>query len=145
MFCRRLEELTSAREIGRIPKLFNEYAEMISTGKLRATLDAIPPQTAKQLGAIITLVEQQRTSSPRKNQRFRECIQDFARGIRYRTDLTAIDLAPHYAEAYTRYYWPWAGQQGTLLENYLLNYVFGIGSPSVLPDRNRECMPIASF
>lgn len=125
MFCRRFEELTSAREIGLIPRLFNEYAEMISTGKLRGTLDAIPPQTAKQLGAIIALVEQQRVSSPRKNQRFSECIRDFARGIQYRTGLTAIDLAPHYAEAYTRFYRPWAEQQGSLLENYLLNYAFG--------------------
>ena len=125
MFCRRLEELTSAREIGFIPRLFNEYADMISTGKLRSTLDAIPPQTAKQLGAIIALVEQQRISSPRKNQRFHECIQDFACGIQYQTGLTAIDLTPHYAEAYARYYRPWAEQQGPLLENYLLNYVFG--------------------
>jgi len=125
MFCRRLEELTSAREIGFIPRLFNEYAEMISTGKLRGTLDAIPPQTAKQLGAIIALVEQQRISSPRKNQRFHECIQDFACGIQYQTGLTAIDLTPHYAEAYARYYRPWVEQQGPLLENYLLNYVFG--------------------
>jgi lysine-N-methylase len=126
MFCRRLEELTFAGEIGLIPRLFNEYAEIISTGKLHGTLDTIPPQTAKQLGAILALlVEQQRSSLPRKNQRFRECIQDFARGIQYQSGLTALDLTPHYAEAYTRYYLPWAEQQGSLLENYLLNYVFG--------------------
>ncbi len=123
MFCKRMEALTDRQEWNRIPTLLSEHSGIIAGGSLRVALNAIPAQTLLQLGIVMTLIEERASSG--KNQRFAECIEDFARGIGYQPGSTAIDLVQNYIDAYDGYYAPWLEKHGFMLENYLLNYVFG--------------------
>lgn len=124
IFCKRMETLASRQEWNRIPALLSEHARMVAIGGLRMALDGIPVQTPLQLGIVMTLIES-RGSSDARNRRFAECIEDFAHGIGYQPGRTAVDLAQNYIEAHDRYYEPWMAKHEFMLENYLLNYVFG--------------------
>ena len=124
LFCKRLESLTMRKEWHRIPALLSEHAGMIAIGGLREALKNIPAQTSLQLDIVMTLIEE-RASSSSRNLRFAECIDDFARGIGYQPGRAAADLAQSYIEVYDRYYQPWIATHEFMLENYLLNYVFG--------------------
>src|SRR5271155_102584 len=124
MYCKRMEALTTKREWNRMPSLLNEHAAMIANGSLRAALNSIPEQTTVQLGIVMTLVDD-RPSSSWISRRFVECIEDFAHGVGYQPGRTAVDLVQNYVDAYDRFYQPWIAKHEFMLENYLLNYVFG--------------------
>jgi len=124
MLCKRMEALTTKREWNRIPVLLSEHATIIANGSLRAALHSIPAQTTVQLAIVMTLIDE-RPSSNWINRRFAECIEDFAHGIGYQPERTAADLVQNYADAYDRFYQPWIAKHEFILENYLLNYVFG--------------------
>jgi lysine-N-methylase len=124
MFCKRIEALAAKRDWNRMPSLLSEHAAMIANGSLRVALNSVPAQATVQLGIVMTLVDD-RPSSGWMNRRFVECIEDFASGIGYQPGRTAVDLTQNYADAYDRFYQPWIAKYEFMLENYLLNYVFG--------------------
>jgi lysine-N-methylase len=126
MFCKRLKEIVSAREVGLVPRLLKDYAGIITQGTLRSAMDSIPPQTMQQLGAVLEVIQRHldlQLADP-SHIRFRECVQDFLQGIHYDPGSSLETCTPFYAEAHTRYYQPFMQAHPFILENYLINYVF---------------------
>jgi lysine-N-methylase len=126
MFCKRLKDIASARQMGLVPKVLREYAEIIVEGKLRSSMDDIPAQTTLQLRAVLEVIHRHlelQLNDP-SHIRFRECVQDFLKGIRYEPSSPIENLIPFYAEAHARHYEPFFQARPLLLENYLVNYVF---------------------
>lgn len=126
MFCRRLKEIISARQIGLVPKLLKDYAAIITQGTLRSSMDGIPPQTTPQLGAVMEVIQRHldfQVADP-SHIRFRECVQDFLHGIHYDPGSSLESCTPFYAEAHARYYQPFMQEHPFILENYLINYIF---------------------
>lgn len=124
MFCRRMEALTSAQKAAQIPILLREYSGLIASGKLRPAMEGIPTRPALQLGITMKLMEQ-REQTGRKNLRLLSCLEDFAKGIQYEPGRAVDDLETNYVEAWANWFQPWADENPHVLENYLLNYVFG--------------------
>lgn len=126
MFCKRLKETISAQQIELVPRLLKDYASIITQGTLRPSMDAIPPQTTLQLGAVMEVIQRHldlQIADP-SHIRFRECVQDFLQGVHCDPASSLEGCAPFYAEAHTRYYQPFMQQHPFILENYLINYVF---------------------
>lgn len=126
MFCKRLREIISERQVGLVPRLLRDYAEIITQGTLRSSMDGIPAQTELQLGAVIETIRRHhdlQINDP-GHIRFRECVRDFLHGIRYDPSSPIESCTQFYAEAYRRYYRPFMQEQPYIMENYLVNYVF---------------------
>jgi lysine-N-methylase len=126
MFCKRLKGIASTRQMGLVPRLLRDYAEIITQGTLRSSMDGIPAQTTLQLGAVMEVIHRHlelQIADP-GHIRFRECVQDFLRGIRYGPGSSIESCTPLYAEAHTRYYQPFMQEHPYILENYLINHVF---------------------
>ena len=126
MFCRRLKENISARQVGLMPTLLKDYATIITQGTLRSSMDGIPPQAALQLGAVMEVIQRHldlQIADP-SHIRFRECVQDFLQGVHHAPGLSLETCAAFYAEAHARYYQPFMREHPFILENYLINYVF---------------------
>jgi lysine-N-methylase len=126
MFCKRLKEIISQRQIGLVPRLLKDYAEIITQGRLRSAMDGISAQTEPQLGAVLEIIR--RHNDPKIGDpsqiRFRECVQDFLHGIRYDPSSPIESYTQFYAEAHLRYYRPFMLEHPYIMENYLINYVF---------------------
>jgi lysine-N-methylase len=124
MFCKRLNEITLARQLGLVPHLLKEYSEMIAQGRLGSSLDGIPVRTAQQLAVVIEIVHHYLERADASHIRFRECVQDFLQGIHHLPASPVEVWAPFYEEANTRYYQPFMRKHPHILENLLVNHVF---------------------
>jgi lysine-N-methylase len=126
MFCKRLKAIVSVQQIELVPKLLRDYAEVITEGTLRASMDGIPARTTLQLGAVMELIQRHldlQIADP-SHIRFRECVQDFLQGIRYDPGSSIESWTSFYAQAHCRYYQPFMEEHPFILENYLINHVF---------------------
>jgi lysine-N-methylase len=123
MFCKRLNEITAAQQLGLVPQLLTEYAEMITHGSLRSAMDGIPVRSALQLGVVLDVVNRQLAMTDASHIRFRDCVQDFLDGIHYEAASPIEGCTPFFEEAYARYYRPFMQQRPYILENYLVNHV----------------------
>ena len=56
MFCKRLTEVTLAKQPVLVPQLLRDYAEIIEQGKLRSALDSIQVQSTPQLAAVLEVI-----------------------------------------------------------------------------------------
>ncbi|HEY1265578.1 MAG TPA: flagellin lysine-N-methylase, partial [Terriglobales bacterium] len=124
MFSRRLREITVVGQLELVPRVLCEYAELITTERLRPAMDGIPLRSAQQLAAVIEILNCHLTTVDPSHVRLRECVRDFLQGIRW-DDRTGIEgAAIAYERACNHYYLPFMQQRPHLLENYLLNHVF---------------------
>ncbi len=124
MFCQRLHEITSAQQLGLVPKLLSVYAEMLAQGSLGPELDRVPVRTTLQLAVVLEVINRHLEMTDVSHTRFRECVQDFLHGIRYHPGSPLESFTPFYEQAHTRYYQPFMQEHPFILENYLVNYVF---------------------
>ena len=146
MFCKRLNEITAGRQIGLVPSLLGEYAEIISNGSLRAAMDGIPVRSALQLRAVLEVVDRHLGMTDASHVRFRECVQDFLCGIRYETDSSSLGrCAPFFEDAYARHYQPFMQQRPYVLENYLVNHVFRTRFPYGVDPQGKPNRPLTEY
>jgi lysine-N-methylase len=121
--CQRLDGFKTVAQDQEVPQVLADYRNIVSTGALRNEMDSIPAQPATQLDTVLRLADM-RMREGAAGERFRDCFQDFVKGVGYAPNLTAADYAPHYLEAEARYSGPFFAAHPFILENYLLNYVF---------------------
>jgi lysine-N-methylase len=131
MFCKRLKKIISQRQIGLVPGLLKDYAEIITQGQLRSAMDGISAQTEPQLRAVLEIIQRYNDPKFRNTGQIRlwECVQDFLRGIRYDPSSPIESYTQFYAEAHSRYYRPFMLEHPYIMENYLINYVFRTDFP----------------
>jgi lysine-N-methylase len=94
MFCKRLNEITLAQQLGLVPKLLREYTEFITQGTLRSAMDGMPAQPTLQPGVVLEVISRHLAMTDVSHVRFRECVQDFLDGIRYEPDSSAESCTP---------------------------------------------------
>ncbi len=145
MFCKRLNEITAAQQLGLVPPLLREYAEMITHGSLRSAMDGIPVRSARQLGVVLEVVNRHLAMTDASHLRFRECVQDFLHGIRYQAASPIESCAPFFEEAHARYYQPFMQQHPYILENYLLNHVFRTRFPYGVDPQGKLNDPLTEY
>jgi lysine-N-methylase len=145
MFCKRLNEITVARQLGLVPHLLQEYSEMIAQGRLSSALEGIPVRTAQQLAVVIEIVHRYLEMADASHLRFRECVQDFLQGIHHLPTSPLEGWARYYEEANTRYYQPFMQKHPYILENYLVNHVFRTRFPYGVDSRGERNDPVTEY
>lgn len=145
LFSHRLNEITTTQQLGLIPKLLRIYAEMITRGSLRSGMTSMPVRTALHLKVILEILERQLATIEANQERFRDCVQDFLRGIHYSAGASFESFVPFYEEAGARYYEPFMQQHPYILENYLLNYVFRTRFPYGVDPQGNDNDPLTEY
>jgi lysine-N-methylase len=123
MVCRDLDEITTDEQDSKVPRILNDYQEIIASGALYREMESVPAKPAEQLDIVLRLTGQciQGVSS---GERFLECFQEFIKGIGYSAGPTTASIVEQYIEAEERFSRPFFEQHPYIMENYLLNYVF---------------------
>lgn len=147
LFCKRLDELVSTRMNALIPRLLQEYAEAMVDGKLHPLLDGIPEQTPLQLKLVSEVIERHLALqiNDRGHARFRECVQDFLKGIEWDEVAPVESCISAFTEARRRYYDPFIQGHPFILENYLVNHVFKTRFPFGVNSRGEPNTPQNEF
>jgi len=147
LFCKRLDQLVSTRMQVLIPRLLREYAEVMLEGKLHPLLDGIPEQTPLQLKLVSEVIERHLALqiNDRGHARFRECVQDFLKGIEWDEVAPVESCISAFAEARQRYYEPFMQAHPFILENYLVNHVFKTRFPFGVNHRGEPNSPQKEF
>jgi lysine-N-methylase len=147
LFCKRLDELVSTHMQALVPRLLREYAEALLEGKLRPLLDGIPEQRPLQLRLVSEVIERHLVlqSNDRGHARFRECVQDFLKGIEWDEVGPVESCTSAFAEARQRYYEPFMQAHPFILENYLVNHVFKTRFPFGVNHRGEPNTPQNEF
>lgn len=129
MFCKRLAETMAPRHFGWVPKLLHDYAEIVSSGRLRADLDGIPLRTNVQVQMVVEVAFGYVRQHKPQLCHIHECLQDFLEGVGYPSNPSLESCTQHYAESYADYYEPFIEKYPYLLENYLINHIFRVVFP----------------
>ena len=147
LFCKRLDELVSSRMQALVPRLLREYAEALLEGTLRPLLDGIPEQRPLQLRLVSEVIERHLALqiNDRGHVRFRECVQDFLKGIEWNEVGPVESCISAFAEARQRYYEPFMQAHPFILENYLVNHVFKTRFPFGVNHRGEPNTPQDEF
>ena len=123
LFCRSVAKLAGEARTQDIPQLIGTYRSQLAQSAFRNDLDQIPDQTTLQM-ELMKEVAEERVFAGVSSQRFMECFAEFLQGIQYTADAAKEDIGRRYAQAFSDYYAPFVRQNGHILENYLVNYVF---------------------
>ena len=123
LVCNRLDKLVLAVQDAEAPQVLHAYRDLIAVGALRGVLYSVPSQPEVRLDAVLRLADQCVRANA-NNKRFVDCFQIFLQGIGYSTESKQENDIKHYVEAEDRYYRPFLRAHESLLENYLIHYVF---------------------
>lgn len=145
-FSRRLESVLRGEIQGGFPALLKGFSAAIDSGSLRASIESIPADLGLQLGMVLELLRL-RANIPNRSSRFVESLNLFARGIGYKPEAPIESLTASYAAAYERYYAPFFLKSPFILENYLINMIFGRVFPfgKSIADRSIPMEPAREF
>jgi lysine-N-methylase len=123
LLCRRLDAIASPEQDPGVPGILDEWRTTLAGGAFRFEAECVRAQKALQLDVVLRLLDR-RVRAGGASERFLECFQDFLRGIGYSPESSLEDDVRRYAEADSRYLGPFLGRHPSVMENYLLNYVF---------------------
>jgi lysine-N-methylase len=123
MLCRDLDEINAAEKDSNVPRILNDYKEILSNVALYREMENVPARTEKQLDLVLRLTDKCILGGA-SGARFETCFQEFLRGIGYSPKSTVASATERYVEAEERFCQPFLEQHPFIMENYLLNYVF---------------------
>lgn len=122
--CLQLQAVETEEATAGIPAMMAEYGRVLLSDWGSAEFAAMSGLPAVQLNAILWLTNQ-RIAVKGCGARFQETYWAFIEGIGSRPGEAAGDDLTRYREANEQYAKPFFARHPEMLENYLLNYVFG--------------------
>jgi lysine-N-methylase len=123
LFCKSIEKICKKNEVDSIPKVIENYTEMIVQGIFKDDLKDIPSQNTIQMEILKELAEEKIFIGV-SNQRYLDCFSDFLVGIKYNGNISLNELSSNYYKAYNDYYSKLMSKYEYILENFLVNQIF---------------------
>ncbi len=123
-FCRRLEAIAHGQLDRGVSALLSDFSFAVAAGNLRASMEAIPADLALQLNTLVELLKL-RVNNVQLSPRLMETLKAFIHAIQMETATTLDNQIARYGSAYRNYYAPFFEKHPYILENYLLNAIFG--------------------
>jgi len=124
MFYQKLQDYIENKMIDEIPNLIASYTNLVEEGIFRENLASIPVQYNIQM-ELLKEIADERYFMGIPSKRYLECFSECLSGIQYTAESKVEDIGLRYQQAYTDYYEPFMKEHEYILENYLVNYVFG--------------------
>jgi lysine-N-methylase len=114
------DQLNEQKEI---PRVLDEYRDPMARRHFDDSLSRRRPQPVRLEIVVELMVD--RLGSDFTSLRFRECYQEFMRGMEWTANSTMEELGRRYRAAYSEYYAPFMSRHQHMLEHYLVNYAHG--------------------
>ncbi len=123
LFSRRFDTIAPEERPEKVPQLLAGLEATVASGHLRATINTLPEDYARQLDLVLLLAGMMLHRSYIRP-RFVECIQAFTEGIGNGPGATLESLTAGYRRAHDYFYAPFFEKHPHILENYLVNTMF---------------------
>jgi lysine-N-methylase len=124
LFMENLQRAVDENDSNRIPQLVSEYNQMIEQEVLRNAFLSIPSEWTVQLQLIKDIIDI-RVNRGTSSKIYMECYDQFIKGLNYNEEYNKEEVVKNYQKAFSEYYRPFMDEKEYILENYLVNYVFG--------------------
>ena len=120
-----LQEVADGTSVVPVKKMIDVFNKKIKSGDWKAELSSPGADNSLQCKLIKEITEKQNHLNVIDSENYRDLLEECARGlgITSRTDSEADGKA--YQKSFDQYYKPFMSTHDYLLENYLVNYVFG--------------------
>jgi len=119
-------------DLARAVPVLEDYLKSLRQGSLDGLFTDLKADPAFQMETVLDLVVA-RIGTDYTSPRFLECYKDFMRGLAWTPESTMEQLADRYYLSSQSIFLPFVRRHEHLLENYLINYIFG----TVFPYRSR--------
>ncbi|MEJ8552662.1 flagellin lysine-N-methylase [Tepidibacter sp. Z1-5] len=123
LFYEKVQKYLEEDNIGEIINLIDYYKELLSKMMIKDSLQTITPNYIVQIRLMKTISEF-REKLPIISESYKECINEFVEGIKYREDIDIEEVIKNYNEGVELYYKPYVKDYEYIFENYLVHYVF---------------------
>ena len=139
-FSRRLDAIARGESAPSVLNFIRDFGAALDRGKLNAAMESIRPDLESQLEMVLRLAGLNKTGDVAP--RLAELVAAFARGIGYSRGARRANLIARYQSSYRTVYKPFFDRHPHMLENYLLNQVFGclfpfglsLSHPAAIPE-----------
>jgi lysine-N-methylase len=119
-------------DLARAVPILENYLKSLRQGSLDGIFTDLKADPAFQMETVLDLVVA-RIGTDYTSPRFLECYKDFMRGLAWTPESTMEQLADRYDLSSQSIFLPFVRRHEHMLENYLVNYIFG----TVFPYRSR--------
>lgn len=126
LFMRKIQECLDDNDIDKVSAVIEEFNDAIENGDLKENLRNIPTNLTIQMELMKEFNDGRFTIGFSKNaESYIECVAEFLNGIEYTIDAKVEEVGEKYKNAYLNYFEPFMREREYILENYIVNYVFG--------------------
>lgn len=122
LLCNKLDQYKDEEK--KVLEVIEEYRYNINNDMYTGVFDNVPKLLEMQVklcNEIIAL----RVNGAVITERYNECLEEMIEGLKLRENLEWEGWTKVYDEAYQAYYKPYMNEHEYMMENYLVNYIFG--------------------
>lgn len=128
LFMKRVQEYADNNKVHEIPKIIDNYNEIIKDETLKETLSNINTNLTimKIKMEFMKKFNDERFSLGfvKSDQQYMKCLIESLKGIGYISEFNLEDVTERYKEAYSKYYEPFMKDHEYIFENLFVNYIF---------------------
>lgn len=124
-FYKELQQSIHGQDIVPVPNLIETFTQKIENGEWRSEISSIRADNAFQLRVIKEITDKLNTATEIDSQKYICFTEEFSKGIGISAKSNSEAEGEAYKRAYEQYYEPFMKNHEYLIENYLVNYVFG--------------------
>lgn len=124
VFCEQLDKVIQKGEFDSIPAVIEDFRHYLETDKELRNFETFPVNNEFQLKTLNGLL-MERMEKIIWNQRYKECVDLYVDGMQKCNSTDTLDLVNHFEKAYGEYYKPYMDEHEYIMENYLVNQLFG--------------------
>lgn len=127
----KVQQAIDRNDYDDIPSIIKAYKNKMQDESFTSSLSRIQVNHELQLKLIIEIIEK-RNAVGGEIPRYMECYHEMLQGLNIQGEMIELnDLVKSYELNHKSYYTPFMMQQGYILENYLVNYVYETLFPNV--------------
>jgi len=130
-FFAELQRLEDSGRTGGVPKLIATFRQAMSEKNPEAIAGAASRDAAFQLKLLRELVDKLNVFTEVDSTRYVSLMEEVLKGIQYNRKATPAENAKRYAIVSRHYCAPFMKEHGYVIENYLVNFIFGALFPAL--------------
>ena len=124
-FYEELQQSAHGRDVVPAQKLIKSFSQKIEKDDWRSEMSSIPADNTLQLRLMKEITDKLNTVTEIDSQKYIRFTEEFSKGLGISAKSSLEAEGKVYKRAYEQYYEPFMKGHEYLVENYLVNYVFG--------------------
>ncbi len=119
------QQSTHGRDVVPVHRLIESFSQRIEKDEWRVEISSIPADNPSQLRVMKEITDKLNTATEIDSQKYICFTEEFSKGIGISAKSNLEAEGEAFKRAYEQYYEPFMKSHAYLVENYLVNYVFG--------------------